>query len=488
MSNNPTSNVALVIVVRPADGTRRHDLLEAQNICASFPHRIQVRVAARSGPAGLRTSYLCFAGSYERPSMVGLGTLEDLRTPRLGEARDLVVFRAETLLLQELQRSFEWDWDRSADIDRAGVTEVPALVLPAGDESAARRWQQYEQTTSSAALASTERHTEPDRGTSSESGDAIAPSPGHTISSFLGIPEPDDVLTAVAALYASGQLVTVDKLSRIPPLDAPLDPRLFGDLVELRTGSVQRRVSMRVSVISPSELRKIENLRAGLRALLARFSYTLADGARWMPLDAQLLFRQELDLLDKRGSAALSDIVGADIEKFIAGKRVQLEVDVRRMCEELGRPTSSIPGLLSTVEQQLRERLSRAASGSFLPHVSFTDVSFAPRQKDQASSWAQAATLLHDIAQYARKALTDNRFFLGLHVDEETLLNAMDVVGDWILQQAWNQRARARATEDLELLKSIHHPEVDPRVRCDLILRLMRGEEASMLRSELRKR
>jgi hypothetical protein len=43
-------------------------------------------------------------------------------------------------------------------------------------------------------------------------------------------------------LYEAGALVSIDKLSRIPPLDAPLDPSLFGDASALQRGNVTRKV------------------------------------------------------------------------------------------------------------------------------------------------------------------------------------------------------------------------------------------------------
>jgi hypothetical protein len=81
-------------------------------------------------------------------------------------------------------------------------------------------------------------------------------------------------------LSDKGVLVSIDKLSRIPPLDAPLNPSLFGDTSELHKGNVTRKVSMRVSIIDEKTLKEIEKRRRGLRILLTKFTFGLADNIR----------------------------------------------------------------------------------------------------------------------------------------------------------------------------------------------------------------
>ena len=79
----------------------------------------------------------------------------------------------------------------------------------------------------------------------------------------LGLSKPDPLADRVARLYAKGLLVSVDKLTRIPPLDAPLDPSIFGDPSEMQRGNVTRKVSMRVSVIDEKTLEGYRPTSAG---------------------------------------------------------------------------------------------------------------------------------------------------------------------------------------------------------------------------------
>ncbi len=86
----------------------------------------------------------------------------------------------------------------------------------------------------------------------------------------------------MARLYETGAFVSIDKLNRVPPLDAPLDPNLFGDASELQRGNVTRKVKMRVSLIDEKTLKEIDKCRQGLRVLLTKFTFSLADNMRWL--------------------------------------------------------------------------------------------------------------------------------------------------------------------------------------------------------------
>ena len=146
----------------------------------------------------------------------------------------------------------------------------------------------------------------------------------------------------IARLYAKGLLVSVDKLTRIPPLDAPLDPSIFGDPAEMQRGNVTRKVSMRVSAIDEKTLKDIDRRRQGLRTLLAKFTFGLADNMRWMPASARPLFEAELNRLNDEGQKLIADLLKGDVQAFVHGKRDALVADLNAMHRELGRPARSL--------------------------------------------------------------------------------------------------------------------------------------------------
>src|SRR5262249_55407603 len=124
-----------------------------------------------------------------------------------------------------------------------------------------------------------------------------------------GVPEFDPLADFVAHLYPKGQLVTIDKLSRMLPLDAPLEPAWFGDAAERQHGNVTRRVSMRISIIDEHTLKEIEKRRKGLRDLLNKFTFGLADNTRWMPERARPLFDAEMQRVTEEGQKLVSNLL-----------------------------------------------------------------------------------------------------------------------------------------------------------------------------------
>jgi len=143
-----------------------------------------------------------------------------------------------------------------------------------------------------------------------------------------------------------------------------------------------------------------------------------------------------------------------------------------------------VPGLLPKVADSLRKRIQGAHGTSILPLLSYSSVAFAIAADDHANPWAQAATLLYDMATYMRKALTDRRFFLGIQVSEDALLDAMNVADDHILQLPGRQ-ASQRAMGELDQLNAIHQSAREPRRRCELILRVIKGGDPGEIDRDL---
>lgn len=326
--------VALLLFVRPSCGIRASELSRAAKMCDRLTGRLALRVLSSSDFTP-RTSYLCFSDSRNGSTTVASGSVEDLWPIRPGDNRDLMVFRADMALTVELQRSFESDWIRAADVRGPGVAQIPALILPSGREEGTRLWRDYESVVSAASSppVAVGAASTPTDGVTYAGDSTAAPT---SVTASLGLTTPDDLACEIAALYGRGRMVTIEKLSRRPPLDAPLDPQLFGDLPETRTGSVTRRVSMRISIISDRHLKRLEGLRTGIRTLLGRFSFALAENVRWVPSEAKPLFDEALTKLDEKGVRALKDVIGGNLDSFMASRREQLREDIAAMCAELG--------------------------------------------------------------------------------------------------------------------------------------------------------
>jgi hypothetical protein len=291
----------------------------------------------------------------------------------------------------------------------------------------------------------------------------------------------------VARLYETGALLSIDKLSRIPPLDAPLDPSLFGDASDLQRGNVTRKVSMRVSLIDEKTLKEIDKRRQGLRVLLTKFTFSLADNMPWMPVAAKSLFESELKRINEEGQELISDLLKGDVNAFIKGKHDALVADIDGMYAQLGRPGKATAGVITHVEESLKERLRKAQSANFMPKLSYSTVTFSNTDNALASPWEQAYSLLSDVATFPRKALTDVFFFRGLKVSKKDLIKAMNVADDVLCCNLGTFDVEDRCNGELDLLARIEKTPMESKTRCELVCRILDGSPFEPLDEELKK-
>jgi len=95
-------------------------------------------------------------------------------------------------------------------------------------------------------------------------------------------------------------LVTIDKGSRIPPLELPIKAEWFGIPSFREVGVVSREVRYKISVLDERANKALEARRKGTSGLREKFSFPLADGSRWMPHKAKPFFQAELNAWKKQ--------------------------------------------------------------------------------------------------------------------------------------------------------------------------------------------
>ena len=70
----------------------------------------------------------------------------------------------------------------------------------------------------------------------------------------IGVPKLDAFAEGVTRVFDLGALVSIDKLSRIPPLEAPVKPEWFGVDSFRKTGMVSAQTSIKVAPFDASTL------------------------------------------------------------------------------------------------------------------------------------------------------------------------------------------------------------------------------------------
>ena len=487
----------LVIVLYPACPTRA-EVLDALHAVQSIvpeptgrvpgPALVELRLLPFEEPSGDSPNSLCVVDAEGREPCLIMGSAANFGLGSGESAHLNLVFHPEPSLLEAWRNWFEWVWSVSVPLSNK-TAEIPLLVPAPGTAEAADAWHAYLTRCRDARAHDDEKSqtkvkVDPDSGQVTLIDVAGTPklSPGED----LGLPRLDPLAGQVARIFRLGTLASVDKTSRIPPLDVPVKAELFGISSSRRAGAGTRRVEYRFSLLDDQELRGLEAKRRAAGALLSRFSFPIGDGVRWMPHRARPLFEAELDSLNKAGKDALTRVLGGDVSAFVKQRRDRVATAAQALYEE-HRPGQRVAA--STIDEILvncEKRLKNAREGQLLPRITYTPLQFVVAQASEwASPWGQAASLLQGIAEFPRKMLTDRLLLRGLDVDESELLEAMDVCADAVLKISNRRDSRPRAHKDLHVLARLADSRMGARARCQLVLRLIGGAEAEEISAQI---
>jgi hypothetical protein len=486
---NPDLKLSVIIVVYPACSTRQSDLAQLRALAARYPDRLLSRILPLEEATDRSINAVCFSAKESDSVHMVIGPTEELGLGPWREGHLNFALQANPSLVESFRLHFDWLWGRSCDVQESGVTEIPELVLPPGSEEGSRTWQSYLNELRSNRVL--EDVSGGDAHVAIESAETNPESPEVAVEKSaterLGVPALDKLTEFVAGLYGKGALVTINKRSKIPPLDAPLDPYLFGDKSELRRGSVTRRVSMRISVIDEKTLREIEGRKKSVWALLTRFSFGLADSMRWMPSSARELFEAEVERLNAEGQRLIAALLKGDVDTFLNERQQKLVVDLNTLHTALGLPGTVASDVVEVVIQSLKERLNKAQSTSFIPELSYSEMGFRATENDFANPWGQAVTLLSDIAAYPRRAILDRFFSRDLKSSRQEILTAMNVADDALLRDPSAKDVEERCEEELDLLFKIQDAPIKSKLQCGLVWEIIRGTAIPAIEEELKK-
>ena len=244
LEHEPDLKARLIVMVYPTCATRQADLSRLLQIAERASGRLRARICPLERLTDRSTNALCFVAKVSDTIHVVTGPSENFGLEPTQDEQVNFVFRADPAMVEAFRRHFDWLWAKSREINAPGATLIPDLSIPEGTAEGSRLWRDYMDGPAYAAaeVAEVDPNTGDVRLTSADGNDLPTTPTGE-----LGVKRMDPLAERVARIYAMGELVSIDKLSRIPPLDAPLDPSLFGDASELQRGNVTRKVIMRVS-------------------------------------------------------------------------------------------------------------------------------------------------------------------------------------------------------------------------------------------------
>ena len=473
MTREHPPDVRLVLIVHATCPTTAKNLLDLFTMLETNPLKVWVLAVETWGQ---RCTW-AFCVRRDSPAHVlWTSTAGDfgLTRPTVDEAH--LLLEADPLVGDKFIGWFSELAARSAPLTPA-TAQIPALVPTAGTREGADMWDRY--AASCRGIASTVQDPAADYPTADSSTPTAPAERAAAVQNLLReelkIPRPDPLLPQLIQLFEKGELVMIDKTSRIPPLDLPIKAEWFGIPSFREVGVVSREVRYKISVLDDKTKKALDARRRGTSFLREKFSFPLADGSHWMPHKAKPLFETELKRLEEEGRELLGSIVSGTPAEWVASKRDLVTRDANRQYEEF-HPGKRMPEeTINEIMKALTDRFRRATSANFLPKVSFVKTGFrVGGDSEHVSGWAAARTLCRAVADYPREALTNQAyFFRGLRVSKEDILAAMNVMGDPLVAELSQPNSLKAATEELEVLDQIDESERWDRDKCELILQLL---------------
>ncbi len=472
-------HLRLVISIRPTCRTTEGDLNNLLRLVERHGERAAFRVFPEISFLDRSSNLLCLC-SRDGNAAITVGPTENMGFAPTSPSQPNLVSAVTAATLEACRKWFDYLWGTSGPLRPDVATTMPQLILPEGDIEATLLWEEYRARCLDYDPKSNPPVrviVDPDSGEVNliDQDDQIIPSPTDEI----GVPRLDGLADTVARVFELGALVAVDKVSRLPPLEAPVKPEWFGVDSFRQTGMVSAKTSIKVAPFDESTLKKIDRLRRVSGNLLPRFSFALADGMRWMPKQAIPLFEAALTVANDEAKKMLGAKVGDNIDAFLATQRERIRADAQRMFEAYHLGGKIPDNAVNDIMEELKRRLGKTRGEALIPKVSYSPVAFNPSHKSQWSSpWGQAYQLIKGVAEFPRKALTNRFFWQGIRTDEEALVHAMDVAGDQLVKEYGGRKAKQRAEHELILIKGLETTTADARDKCEALWSLItKGDE-----------
>ena len=402
-----------------------------------------------------------------------------------------MAFRAETALFDRWRRWFDGTWLQAVPLNET-TADIPALVPATGSSESAAQWDAYctlcAKFAQPAAAIAVDPNTEEVQ--SGKKPDGLEDKPPSCI---VKLPKLDPLADRMTRLLGYGRQVTIAYSSTVRPLDAPVNPRFFGQEAEHRDGTVVQRQSFRISNFSQEELKKIDEYRKGSQAIIKKLGLPLEKGLYWLPNAVISIFENEIKAKNEEARKELEKLVEGDAGSFVKGKRKKIEDDLTNVYQRLGGKGAVPKRALTELLDDLSLRINRGLNAQLLSPVTFSEARFDLREKekkDWQAPWAQVEKLVLALARFPRQAIHRPKTLSGLQASQSEILTAIDIADDIILKVEKEDRLRAerRASSELQILDWIANADMGGRDRCEVVFMLIDGEPPKDIRDFIAKR
>lgn len=474
LADRTDTKLRLVLSLYPTCRTTEAHLQNALRLVKRHGERVAFKVYPEDTLEDRSSNLLCMSG-VDGSQAILTGPTENLGFSTVSPTHANLTTLVSPATFEACRKWFDYLWGIAGPLRPEIAASMPRLVIPEGDIEAARQWEAFRGqclAQDEAELLKVRVQVDPESGEVAlfnESGEQVT-----TPTDEIAVPRLDPFAEVMTRLYELGMLVTIDKLSRIPPLEAPVKPEWFNVQSFRQTGMVRAQTVFKVAPFDDATLKKIERLRRTSGEVLPRFSFALADGVRWIPKQAIPLFENEMTMANEETKQLLGKTVGNDVVSYLATQRARIQADAQQMYQAYHNgekiPESAVDNILA----ELKARLEKANNSKILPKVTYSPVAFKPVHTTEWSSpWGPVFSLLKGIAVYPREAMTDKFYWRGIKTTEEDLIKAMNVADDYLVKDYGSRIAQQAAKKELELIQRVEEARADAIEKCHALWALI---------------
>ena len=394
---------------------------------------------------------------------------------------NLLLESPEPIMLDDCRKFFDYQWEKSTDLSPA-TCNIPHLIPAVGDPAALARWERYQdacaaQQDTGALLEVTEPEID------IATGEVIKPE-GEKLSQTIKLPAAADMVQRIIAdLYSQGKTVTLEH--KIKPLQVPLSANALGIQAVRHEGNVTRSVNFRIDMFDEITQRKLDNMRNGVRGELNLFGFSLAKGLTWIPDMARTKLDERIHQIQLNVDQVLGSPLKNGIDAFLESRKSEIRISCERFLTEMLPGKKLQEETLAEVMQEMRERVSKAQDGNYLPTTTFGSISFSPiTSAIHEDGWAQAASLLADIAIKPRKAIENELYFvrdLKPDLAMRSFLKLINVLKDHIIARYLESPRDALnlAQRELRMVKEFdENTQISSKEKCGIYLAIIEGKFA----------
>jgi hypothetical protein len=391
-----------------------------------------------------------------------------------------LVFPADAVLYDEWRRWFDWTWLRSAELT-ASTADIPALVPATGSPEAAATWAAYCAICAKDAGCRNEGYVRSAPEIDAKTGEVNPPTkPDGTVDCsptvILDLPKLDRLEERISRIVGNGRQVTIAHSSLVRPLDAPVNPAIFGQQSEYRDGSITQRQSFRISVFDEDELKKINQFRRGSQTVIEKLGLPLEKGLYWVPNALIPIVEAEIRAIDETARQTLKNLVGDNVADFIKSNVNKIKQDLTVVYHRLGGKGEVPQAGVTQLINDLARRMEQAIGDRFVAPLNYSEIRFSLSSEEGIRApWAQAANLSLALARFPRTVADKPRTLAGLQTQEFEIIAAMNVADDVFVKIGRDRDYQSRARSGLHALDRIAGAMMMRRDICEASFMLMDG-------------